>query len=109
MRIGKIGAPDIFMEVSKRVEIQCLYPSGRIVSVGDSVPVEWFGYPATCSFLNRDHEGHFICVADNRFVGIWDKPVYPTFDARTGKMIFDEDGDEADLVHEFFDWQGAKK
>jgi hypothetical protein len=109
MRVGKIGVPDVFVEVSKRVEIFCLYPSGRTVSIGDSVPVEWFGFPGTCSFYNSDYENTFVCIADNHFIGIWEKPVYPTFDAATGRMIWDQDGDEAELVHDYFEWQVNKE
>lgn len=105
MRLGKVGLPDVFVEVSKRIEIYCLYPMGRVVSVGDHVPVEWFGYPSTCSVMDRNQDHLFAIIADNVFLGIWEKPVYPVFDNRTGDMIFDEDGEDADLVHDYFDWQ----
>ncbi|MHA1732981.1 MAG: AMP-binding enzyme [Promethearchaeota archaeon] len=108
MKIGKVGVKDVFREGDDEVNLGCLYPCGREVKVGDPVPVEWFGFAPTCSFGFRPDGSKFIHVADNRFVGIKERPMYPLFDALTGKMLVDEDGDEVDLVDEFSEFSGTR-
>ncbi|GAB4308608.1 MAG: hypothetical protein Kow0069_07050 [Promethearchaeota archaeon] len=101
VKIGKLGLPDKFVDGTDAVEVGCLYASGRVVEVGDPVPAEWFGYPATCSLANDRSPGKYCIVADNVFLGIKEEPVHPVLDARTGRVLVDEDGDEVELVNEF--------
>lgn len=102
MKLGKVGVMDTFIDGYQSVEVGCLYPSGRVVEIGDSVPVEWFGFPSTCSFFDLNAKDKYVHIADNIFVGVKKKVMYPAFESKTGRMVYDEDGDEVELVKDFF-------
>jgi hypothetical protein len=85
-----MGLFDTFVDGNKAVQLKNFDPGLSTYRVGDKIPTENFGYPASCSFVCFTQPTECVVVRNGVFKGITTGPSseieYPVFDC-SGTLV----------------------